>query len=24
MRLDRFMTGNLIDEKGVGNQPNLH
>jgi sarcosine oxidase subunit beta len=24
MRLDRFITGNLIDEKGVGNQPNLH
>ena len=24
MRLDRFMTGNLIDEKGQGNQPNLH
>ena len=24
MRLDRFMTGNLIDEKGMGNQPNLH
>ena len=24
MRLDRFMTGNLIDEKGSGNQPNLH
>ena len=24
MRLDRFLTGNLIDEKGQGNQPNLH
>ncbi len=24
MRLDRFMSGNLIDEKGQGNQPNLH
>ena len=24
MRLDRFITGNLIDEKGMGNQPNLH
>ncbi len=24
MRLDRFMAGNLIDEKGQGNQPNLH
>jgi sarcosine oxidase subunit beta len=24
MRLDRFITGNLIDEKGQGNQPNLH
>jgi sarcosine oxidase subunit beta len=24
MRLDRFQRGNLIDEKGVGNQPNLH
>ncbi|MEM8775859.1 MAG: sarcosine oxidase subunit beta family protein [Pseudomonadota bacterium] len=24
MRLDRFITGNMIDEKGVGNQPNLH
>ncbi|WP_135506683.1 sarcosine oxidase subunit beta family protein [Roseovarius aestuariivivens] len=24
MRLDRFMTGNMIDEKGSGNQPNLH
>jgi methylglutamate dehydrogenase subunit A len=24
MRLDRFKTGNLIDEKGAGNQPNLH
>jgi sarcosine oxidase subunit beta len=23
-RLDRFRTGNIIDEKGVGNQPNLH
>ena len=23
-RLDRFATGNLIDEKGVGAQPNLH
>ncbi|MDM8166170.1 sarcosine oxidase subunit beta family protein [Roseovarius sp.] len=24
MRLDRFRSGNIIDEKGVGNQPNLH
>jgi len=24
MRLDRFLGGNIIDEKGVGNQPNLH
>jgi len=24
MRLDRFARGNLIDEKGMGNQPNLH
>jgi sarcosine oxidase subunit beta len=24
MRLDRFRRGNIIDEKGVGNQPNLH
>jgi len=24
MRLDRFMTGRMIDEKGVGAQPNLH
>ena len=23
-RLDRFMTGHVIDEKGVGAQPNLH
>jgi len=23
-RLDRFATGNVIDEKGVGAQPNLH
>ena len=23
-RLDRFRTGHLIDEKGVGAQPNLH
>jgi methylglutamate dehydrogenase subunit A len=23
-RLDRFATGALIDEKGVGAQPNLH
>ena len=23
-RLDRFRTGHLIDEKGSGNQPNLH
>lgn len=23
-RLDRYMTGQLIDEKGVGGQPNLH
>ncbi len=23
-RLDRFATGHMIDEKGVGNQPNLH
>jgi sarcosine oxidase subunit beta len=24
MRLDRFRTGHLMDEKGVGAQPNLH
>ena len=24
MRLDRFETGHIIDEKGVGAQPNLH
>ena len=24
MRLDRFMRGHMIDEKGVGAQPNLH
>ena len=24
MRLDRFKRGHLIDEKGQGNQPNLH
>lgn len=24
MRLDRFKRGAMIDEKGVGNQPNLH
>ncbi len=24
LRLDRFMTGRMIDEKGVGAQPNLH
>ncbi|GGF73209.1 sarcosine oxidase subunit beta [Azorhizobium oxalatiphilum] len=24
MRLDRFRTGHIIDEKGVGPQPNLH
>ena len=24
MRLDRFATGRLIDEKGAGAQPNLH
>jgi methylglutamate dehydrogenase subunit A len=24
MRLDRFATGHVIDEKGVGAQPNLH
>jgi sarcosine oxidase subunit beta len=24
MRLDRFVTGHLIDEKGAGAQPNLH
>lgn len=24
MRLDRFRRGNIIDEKGVGAQPNLH
>ncbi|MCY3983286.1 MAG: sarcosine oxidase subunit beta family protein [Roseovarius sp.] len=24
LRLDRFQTGNIIDEKGAGNQPNLH
>ncbi len=23
-RLDRFKTGHMIDEKGMGNQPNLH
>ena len=23
-RLDRFATGHLIDEKGMGAQPNLH
>jgi sarcosine oxidase subunit beta len=23
-RLDRFRTGRMIDEKGMGNQPNLH
>lgn len=23
-RLDRFLTGRMIDEKGAGNQPNLH
>lgn len=23
-RFDRFQTGHMIDEKGVGNQPNLH
>ena len=23
-KLDRFITGNMIDEKGVGAQPNLH
>ncbi|MBL8566388.1 MAG: sarcosine oxidase subunit beta family protein [Hyphomicrobiaceae bacterium] len=23
-RLDRFASGHMIDEKGVGNQPNLH
>jgi sarcosine oxidase subunit beta len=23
-RLDRFRTGHMIDEKGMGNQPNLH
>jgi glycine/D-amino acid oxidase-like deaminating enzyme len=23
-RLDRFKTGHMIDEKGQGNQPNLH
>jgi sarcosine oxidase subunit beta len=23
-RFDRFATGNMIDEKGMGNQPNLH
>ena len=23
-RLDRFATGHLLDEKGVGAQPNLH
>lgn len=23
-RLDRFATGRMIDEKGMGNQPNLH
>ncbi len=24
MRLDRFKRGHIIDEKGQGNQPNLH
>jgi sarcosine oxidase subunit beta len=24
MRLDRFISGHMIDEKGQGNQPNLH
>ena len=24
MRLDRFATGALLDEKGAGAQPNLH
>ena len=24
MRLDRFRTGEVIDERGAGNQPNLH
>ena len=24
MRLDRFRTGYVVDEKGVGAQPNLH
>jgi len=24
LRLDRFISGRMIDEKGVGNQPNLH
>ena len=24
MRLDRFRTGDVIDERGAGNQPNLH
>lgn len=24
MRLDRFRTGDMIDERGAGNQPNLH
>jgi sarcosine oxidase subunit beta len=23
-RLDRFHTGHMVDEKGMGNQPNLH
>ncbi|MFN3869619.1 MAG: sarcosine oxidase subunit beta, partial [Hyphomicrobiaceae bacterium] len=23
-RLDRFASGRMIDEKGMGNQPNLH
>jgi hypothetical protein len=23
-RLDRFARGRMIDEKGVGSQPNLH
>jgi sarcosine oxidase subunit beta len=23
-RLDRFRTGHMVDEKGMGNQPNLH
>ncbi len=24
LRLDRFITGNMVDEKGMGAQPNLH